>query len=43
MCVVAFVPNYDDVWIFGHAIFNGYYVMHKPDAHEMIFAPNELL
>ena len=43
MCAVAFVPNVDDVWILGHALFNGYYVSHKPEALLMLFAPNELL
>ena len=43
MCVASFLPNADDIWIFGHALYNGYYVVHKPDSYEMQFAPNDLL
>ena len=42
VCIINWLPNVDDFWVFGTGMFKDYYVTHKPQFGEIEISPNEL-
>ena len=38
LCQIAFEVNKDDFWVFGTALYEGYYVVHEPNFPQIRFA-----
>ena len=42
LCIVNFLPNKDDLWVFGQGFYTDYYVVHEPSRGQLRIAPTDL-
>ena len=42
VCIINWLPNKDDFWVFGTSMFKDYYVIHEPTLGTIEIVPNEL-